>query len=166
MRILFLAFSLTLALAAHAAPPTPESIETLLTLTKAEAILDTVYANMDSIMRQSMNEALKGQKLTPEQQKFIDAAPAKFARVMREEMSWEKMRPLYVQIYRESFTQDEIDGLIAFYRTPAGDALVKKMPAVMQKSMVIVQSRMRPMLEKMKEAMDEALAEAKAAKPR
>jgi hypothetical protein len=29
---------------------------------------------------------------------------------MREEMTWDKLRPLYVQIYQKSFTQEEIDG--------------------------------------------------------
>ena len=82
---------------------------------------------------------------------------------MREEMTWDKLRPLYVQIYQESFTQEEIDGLIAFYESPAGVAFVEKMPFVMQKSMSIMQSRMAPMMEKMKAAIKEAIAEPKAA---
>jgi uncharacterized protein len=61
--------------------------------------------------------------------------------MLREEMTWDKLRPVYVQIYQESFTQEEIDGLIAFYESPAGFAFVEKMPFVMQKSMSIMQSR-------------------------
>src|ERR1041385_1773987 len=150
MRVFLLATSLLLALSARAAPATPESIEQLLTLTRTESILDSVYANMDQIMRQAMAESLKGQKLTPEQQRFIDAAPARFARVVREELSWDKLRPMYVQIYQQSFTQEEIDALTAFYRTPAGMAFVAKMPAVMQRSMGAMQSRMGPLLDKMR----------------
>ena len=82
---------------------------------------------------------------------------------MREEMTWDKLRRLYVQIYQQSFIQEEIDGLIAFYESPAGVAFVEKMPFVMQKSMSIMQSRMAPMIEKMKAAMKEAIAEPKAA---
>jgi hypothetical protein len=78
-------------------------------------------------------------------------------------LTWEKLRPLYVQIYQESFTQEEIDGPIAFYESPAGVAFVEKLPFVMQKSMSIMQSRMAPMMEKMKAAMKEAIAEPKAA---
>jgi len=159
MRAIFLATTFLLAVSARAAPATPESIEQLLTLTRAEGILDAVYANMDQIMRQAMAESLKGQKITPEQQRFIDAAPARFARVVREELSWDKLRPMYVQIYQQSFTQEEIDALTAFYRTPAGMAFVAKMPAVMQRSMGAMQSRMRPLLDRMQQAVDEALAE-------
>jgi len=72
------------------------------------------------------------------------------------------MRPLYIQIYQETFTQEEIDGLIAFYKSPAGVAFVDKMPVVMQRSMSIMQSRIAPMMEKMKAAMQQAADEAKA----
>jgi hypothetical protein len=82
--------------------------------------------------------------------------------MLREEMTWDKLRPLYVQIYQESFTQEEIDRPIAFYESPAGVAFVEKMPFVMQKSMSIMQSRMAPMMEKMKAAMKEALGLAQA----
>jgi hypothetical protein len=160
MRTLLTVVSLLLALPAGAAPATPESIEELLRLTKAEGVLDAMYANMDGLMRRALAESLKGQKLTPGQQRSIEAAPARFAGVMREEMSWAKVRPLYVQIYRESFTQEEVDALTAFYRTPAGAAFVDKMPVVMQKSIGALQSRMGPLLEKMKVAVDDALAEA------
>ena len=160
MRTVLVVLCLFLALPARAAPATPESIEELLTLTKAEGVLDAMYANMDALMRRALAESLKGQKLTLEQQRSIDAAPARFASVMREEMSWAKVRPLYVQIYRESFTQEEVDALTAFYRTPAGAAFVTKMPGVMQKSIGALQSRMGPLLEKMKVAVDGALAEA------
>ncbi len=93
----------------------------------------------------------------------MNATPKKFAEVMRQEFTWAKLQPIYVNIYQESFTQEEIDGLIAFYRSPAGDALVKKMPLVLQKSMGAMQGMLGPMAEKMKAAMQEAMAEAKIA---
>lgn len=102
--------------------------------------------------------------MSAEQQRVVDATRAKLVQVLREELSWDKLRPVYVQIYQETFTQEEIDGLIAFYNSPAGAAFVEKMPVVMQRSMSIMQSRTAPMMEKMKAAMQQAIAEAKAAK--
>jgi len=156
--------SIVLVSGAYAAPQRPECIDTLLAATKAEKLSDSVFDNMDQMMRRSMATAIKGQNLSAAQQRFIDAAPTKFAQVLREEMSWSRMRPLYIQIYEESFTQEEIDGLIAFYKSPVGIAFVEKMPLVMQKSMTIMQSRMGPMMEKMKAVIDQAMADAKAAK--
>jgi len=159
-----LAASACLATAAHAAPPSAESVEALLVATRSEALAEGMYANLEQYMRQAMAAATQGQPVTAEQQRVLDAVPAKFSAVIRQEMSWSKMRPLYVQIYQESFSQEEIDGLIAFYRSPAGQAFVAKMPVVMQKSMQLMQTQMGPMMVRMKTAMEEAVAEAKRVK--
>jgi uncharacterized protein len=74
------------------------------------------------------------------------------------------MKPVYMQLYRETFDQAEIDGLIAFYRSPAGQSFIAKMPKVMQKSMVVVQEQMRAMMPKIQEATAQAMEEAKALK--
>jgi hypothetical protein len=62
------------------------------------------------------------------------------AAAVNEEMSWEKMQPLMRQLYKETFTQSEVDGMTAFYKSPAGIALVEKMPIIFQKS----QEMMKP----------------------
>ena len=163
VKFITLLASLIFASLAYCAPASQESIDRLLVDAKVEQLLDTMLANVDQVMRRSMETSMQGQQLSPEQRQAVDRAAAKFVQVMREEMTWDKLRPLYVQIYQESFTQEEIDGLIAFYESPAGVAFVEKMPVVMQKSMSIMQSRMATMMEKMKAAMKEAIAESKAA---
>jgi hypothetical protein len=163
VKIIVLLASFMSASLAHGAPASRESIDRLLVDAKVEKVIDTMLVNVDQVMRRSMEAAVQGQPLSPEQQRVAEATAAKFVQVMREEMTWDKLRPLYVQIYQESFTQEEIDGLIAFYESPAGVAFVEKMPVVMQKSMSIMQSRVAPMMEKMKAAMKEAIAEPKAA---
>ena len=42
-------------------------------------------------------------------------------------MSWKRLKPGFAQIYAETFNQQqEIDGLIAFYRGPIGSALIRE----------------------------------------
>ena len=157
-----LAFAALLAsLNAHAAPASAESVETLLAVTKVESMMDTLYASMEQMMRQGTKQAVQGIPVSPEQQSVLDAVPAKFIAVVREEVSWNKLKPLYVQLYRETFEQEEIDGLIAFYASPAGQAFINKMPVVLQKSMEISQSLMQSIVPKMSAAMKEAMIEAK-----
>ena len=162
--IAVLVLLLSSAVGCRAEPPTDESINTLLTITKTEAVLESVYGSMEQAMRQGMTLAAAGKPLSAEQQRFFEAAPKRFAGVMREELSWESIRPIYIELYKDNFTQEEIDGLIAFYRSPVGVAFINKMPVVMQKSTVTMQSRLRPMMGKMQAAMKEALEEAKIAK--
>ena len=162
VKVITLLASLIFASLAHCAPASQESIDRLLVDAKVEKMLDTMLVNIDQVMRRSMEAATLGRPLSPDQRRVVDATAARFVQVMRDEMTWDKLRPLYVQIYQESFTQEEIDGLIAFYESPAGVAFIEKMPVVMQKSMSIMQSRMAPMLEKMKAAMKETIPETKA----
>lgn len=156
--------ALAIASSTYAAPPSVESVEKLLTVTRSEKMLDSVYASLEPVMRATMAEASKGQTLSAEQQRVLELLPANMSKVMREELNWEQMRPLYVQIYQESLTQEEVAGLVAFYESPAGVAMVNKMPVLMQKSMSVMQSRLRPLMEKIKNAVEKTLAEAKAAK--
>ena len=146
---------------ANAASASPESIEELLVATKSEAMMDSMYRNVGQIMRQSMQKVVAGKLLAPEQQQILDALPGKFVAVMRTELTWDALKPQYVQLYRETFDQEEIDGLLAFYRSTAGQAFVNMMPTVLQKSMAISQSRMQTLLPRMRAAIEQALAEAK-----
>ncbi len=151
-------------LQAHALPASQESVEALLTVTKTESMIDSMYGGMEQMMRQGIKESLKGKPVSAEQQRVLDAVPAKFMLVMRQELNWSKMKPMYVQMYRETFEQEEIDGLVAFYKSTTGQAFVTKMPLVMQKSMAIAQTQMQALIPKMTEAINGAIAEAKIVK--
>ena len=149
------------SLAAAAAPPSDESIVTLLKVTKAESLLDSVYATLEPAMKQAMQQATAGKTLSAEQQRVMDLAPQRLSQVLRSELSWETLQPMQVAIYRESFDQDEINGLIEFYKSPLGQRFVNKMPLVTQKSTAAMQVHMQQVLPKLKAAMDQVLAEAK-----
>ena len=149
---------------AWADPASQESVETLLAVTRTESMMESMYSGVEQMMRQGMQQSVQGKTLTAEQQLLIDAVPGKFIAVMREEFNWTKMQPLYVALYRDTFDQQEIDGLIAFYRSPAGQAFVNKMPVVMQKSLALAQSQLQSLAPKMKAAMDQAMADAKIAR--
>lgn len=154
------------AAAAHAAPASQESVERLLAVTRADTMMESMYVGVEQVMRQAVARAVQGRPVKAEQQRVLDAIPRKFAAVMREEMAWPKMKPLYLQLYQETFEQDEIDGMLAFYATPAGRATLDKMPVVIQKSFALSQTLMQSVMPKMDAAMKEALAEAKLAPAR
>jgi hypothetical protein len=149
---------------ADAAPPSPDSVETLLTVMKTETMFDSVYASLEQMMRQSMQQRAGGKPMTAEQQRFLDAVPGRFVAVMKSEFTWAKLKPQYVQLYLETFDQEEVDGLLAFYRSAAGQAFINKMPTVMQKSMAIAQSQMQTLLPKMQAAIEQAVSDAKLTK--
>ncbi len=156
---------LTFSLSTLAAPPSDESINQLLQLTKVDKLVDSVITQMDGMMKSAMQQATKGKTLSAEEQAIMDRQQAKMISIMKEELSWDRMKDLYVQVYRETFSQEEIDGLIAFYRTPVGQSFVNKQPELMKRTMTIMQQRMTPMLQKIQKMAEETASEMQKAKP-
>jgi hypothetical protein len=84
--------------------------------------------------------------------------------VMLEQMRYDVMEPEYIRLYTESFSQADVDGMLAFYRSPAGQSMLKKMPGLMKNSMVLIQQRMQllmPQIQKLQSEMVEQLRAAK-----
>lgn len=150
--------------ATSAPAPSGASIERLLTLTETERTLSTMHQQIDEAMRLSVEQSLQGQQVTPDERKTLEAMLDRLATLYREELSWEKMKTMSQQVYAESFTQGEIDGLIAFYESPTGRAFVAKMPVVMQKSMGLMQERIGPLMHKIQAEIGETMQEMAAAK--
>jgi hypothetical protein len=57
--------------------------------------------------------------------------------------AWERTRDLYVEIYVEAFTEDELNELIAFNQSPLGQKVLKRMPGIMQRSLETTHRLMR-----------------------
>ena len=162
-RLLFALLIVIAASRANAEPASEQSAKQLLKVARSEAILDSMYSTMERIVQNAMQQAMAGKAITPEQQRIMDTVPARLFSIMRSELSWDKLEPEYVRLYTETFDQSEIDGLIAFYQSSAGQAYLSKMPTVMQKSVAIGQMHMQAVAPKMREAIDQALIEAKLA---
>jgi hypothetical protein len=118
-----------------------------------------MYVGMEQVMRQSIQQAAGQRTLTPEQQKVLDQLPGKFVKVIREEMGWPAMKPSYIRIYQETFEQEEVDGLIAFYESPVGQSMITKMPLVVQRSMALAQDKVRALMPRMNRMIAEAVRE-------
>jgi uncharacterized protein len=144
-----------------AEPASEASVERLFAIIKPESTLDAMFVGAEQMMRQALQQVTTGKALTSEQQRMMDSVPAKFVAFMRSEYTWEKMKPQYVQLYRETFSQEEIDGLVTFYESKPGQALVDKMPIVLQKSFAISQAQMQALMPKMRAAIEEAVRDAK-----
>ena len=162
--ILLLSAVLTFPLSTPAAPPSDQSVNQLLRLTKVDQLVDSVFTQMDGMLKTSLQQATKGKPLSAEEQAILDRQQARMIGIMKEELSWDKMQDLYVRAYRDTFSQEEIDGLIAFYRTPVGQSFVNKQPELMKRTMTIMQQRLAPMMQKIQQMSEETAAELKKAR--
>ncbi|MFN2622047.1 MAG: DUF2059 domain-containing protein [Chthoniobacterales bacterium] len=142
------------------APPSPTeaSVKQLLEVAQAHKLVDSVMKQMDILMLQAIAQATKGQPVPEKVQNDIDQRRREMNSLMKELLDWKKLEPIYVRIYQKSFTQAEVDGMIAFYKTPAGQAMIGKMPAVMQNSIDEMQQLMGPVMEKIQRTQQDVAA--------
>jgi uncharacterized protein len=146
---------------AKEAPPTEESIQQLLELTNVHQLLNEMKGQMDGFMSNAVRSAQQSQTITPERQAILDRMREKMTAAVNESLNWDNLLPMYVRIYQASLTQRELDGIIDFYQSPAGQAYTKKMPLIMQNVMSEMQAMMKPLQQKLLEIQKETTQELK-----
>jgi len=98
------------------------------------------------IMKQSIPSMMSqmGVQSTDDSQEIMK----KVMDLVSSEMSWDKLKDDYIAIYAETFTADELKGLVEFYNSPAGKKFTEKQPEIMQRSMQISQTQMMKLMPK------------------
>jgi len=161
---LFLTLSL-IANAAWAAPTDPASdasIEEYLKVSNAQQLLYSTKQQVEGLIKISMQQAIRGKPVTPQRQAILDHMAQQMSDLIAETLNWNSLKPMYMRIYHDSFTQSEIDGIIEFYNSPAGKALINKLPVVIQNVMTEMQGLVKPMQQKIAQIQRDAIAEIKA----
>ena len=153
MKNYLVVFTLLLAaVTAPAAPPTDQSIEQMMDVMRVKEMVDQMLTQVDTSMRagmeQGMQRSLDGKAVTDAQKAKVADFQKRIAAMMKDELSYAKMKDIYLQVYRETFTQEEVNSIITFYSSPAGKAMVEKIPLSMQKASTLMQARMGPMMQK------------------
>ena len=97
-------------------------------------------------------------KQTPEEQKNLDDLMVRVSQFLRETLDWQTMEPQYVDLYATTYTEEDIDGLLVFYRSPTGQAMVAKQPEILAKSQAIAQTRMQAAMPKLMQLILQASA--------
>lgn len=72
---------------------------------------------------------------------------------MLEKFSWANTKGMFVDIYAEVFTGQELQGIIEFYESPAGQKFVEKQPQLMQVTMQKMQALMAEMMPEIQKEM-------------
>lgn len=163
LKYLFLALLLVSA-TASATPASEESVKQLMVVTQSQKLLDGMQKQIDALMTNAVRQGLQGKTPSLKQQQAIEKFKNSIAAVVKEQLSWEKQEPMYVRLYRQTFTEEEITGMLAFYKTPAGQAVINKMPALMLQTLAEIQKQTVEMAPKMERIKQQFYADMAAAK--
>jgi uncharacterized protein len=147
---------------ANDAPPSDSSLQELSTLSHNQEVFNGMKPQLDAMITSSIKEASQGQTITPERQAVLDRMRTKMVAAFDESFNGETLQMVNVRIYQATYTQDEVDGLIAFYKTPAGQALINKRPLLMQNTLDEMRALTRPMVQRINQIKSEGEQEMKA----
>ncbi|MDQ2835101.1 MAG: DUF2059 domain-containing protein [Acidobacteriota bacterium] len=107
--------------------------------------LDKLTAQlMDQVMKQasSFSNQVDGGKMTPEMQTKFASFQKQVFDLLNAQIGWNAMEPQYEQVYAQTYTEEEMDAMLAFYKSPLGSSIVAKMPEATAKTNQVVQAKM------------------------
>ena len=132
--------------AAWAAAPSDAAIDELLEVMRlreqTSSMLDAM--NQEFAQNASMFAQKSGAAEDAAVQQRMQTMQQQMGQILREEMAWEKVRPVYRQVYKESLTAEEVAGMLAFYRTPVGQSVLQKQPQITERAMQISREQILP----------------------
>lgn len=131
LRSLVLA-ALLAALPAAAQTPSDESLNRLIELQNLPAQLRTAVPAATDFANQAITRSINGNtRLSPEQRAALQRASEQYVsgmnrEVFQSEELLNQMREISRDAMRQTYTQEEVDAMIAFYHTPAGQSVLNK----------------------------------------
>jgi uncharacterized protein len=151
------------AFADEPAKPTEESIKKLFEVAHTSSLIDTMMNQVQSTTKANMSRAFAGKELNEQQQQILSDSQTRIFDVVRQELNWKEIEPGMIEVYRDTFTQKEVDGMMKFYSSPTGKAVLDKMPQTMTAMMTRMQARMQNIVPKLQEIQRDTAEKVKAA---
>jgi hypothetical protein len=163
LSLLLLFLSLTFAATAFAAPADEaatqaskrQAVLRLLEATDAKQITNQMIAPVQAIVDQQFNE----QDFPPESKETVQKLKGELKAWVAQQMSWDNVKDIYIDVYAEVFTEQELNEITAFYQTPLGKKMLQKMPALVQTTLQRTQGMMQQKLPEIEKHMEESISE-------
>ena len=112
-------------------------IEQLLVLVRASTMAaeDQAFAILGAQLDKVSQNLVQVANI-PEPERKAAAADilAKLTAALKEFGSWENLKPSMMEAYRDTYTEEELDGLLAFFNSPIGQTYMTKSVVVMTKT--------------------------------
>jgi len=138
--------------------------EELIKITDGDTVMEKMKAQVAMIFQQITAQMNVQEADKPKLEKYSK----RFDAILKEDMSWNKVKDQYLDLYTKVFTEEETKGLVDFYKSDLGKKVTAKMPELMQQSMTVARSYMQnvvPKLEGLTEEMRKEFAPAAPAAP-
>jgi hypothetical protein len=130
-------------------------VEQLMLLSNAEQAIKVVFEQMKSAQ---IAQLRKNVDVQTQDTSAAEEIQTRIMDLIAKNMSFEKLKPTMVKAYMEVFTEDEIDGILGFYQSPAGRAMLQKSPQLMIRMIGATQQQSGDLVAEIKKITDEVRA--------
>lgn len=137
--------------------------EQLFMLLRMDTMMDQLMGGVKRQVQQ-ITESMPGvDQANPEQKKQITDFQQRVMDVVNKKIGWKALEPDFITLYASTYTEEELDGIVAFYKSPIGQKMIEKTPELTTKSTQITQQKMselQPQLSQMVQDFMKSMAAA------
>jgi hypothetical protein len=137
-------------------PGTPEqraAADELLKLSQMDKLMTESFDSLSA----AQDRSLDGMQLPDEQKAKFMEMQKRTSELIKKELNWDSIREDVITTYVETFTEQELKGMVEFYKSDIGKKWVEKQPELMQKMMIFGQERMKALRPKIAEIATEVM---------
>jgi hypothetical protein len=102
-----------------------------------------------------IQQMLPADAMTDDQKLKLADFKTKVNDLVADMMSWNTLEPDYVKLYADTYTEADLDGIIAFYRSPVGEKMLEKTPDLLKASSTIAMNHMGLVEPKLQQMMND-----------
>lgn len=137
-----LLFLLPIASVAHADEASKRvKVRELFAILHVDQVSTQIQGNLDRQM-QGLSAHQFGATPTPDQKKQFADLQTHVDGLVQQTIGWKIVEPDYIKLYSDTYTEPELDSILGFYKSPAGQAMLSKSPEISTKSIGITQQHM------------------------
>jgi hypothetical protein len=118
-----------------------------------------VSQQIQGAMKQTEADLPAGTKLTPEQREAMQKVMSKYVGKAMDLYPADEMMADMTTIYQQHLSKDDVDGLITFYSSPAGQHLLDAQPVIAKEYMPMVIAKVAERSQSMTKEMMKEMAE-------
>jgi hypothetical protein len=159
--LLVLALSLPLTARADEASHRAKA-QQMMALLHTDKNVQQVVDNIGREVAEAADKAV-GADPTPEKKAKLNDFEQQAHQLIDAQLGWKSLQAGFTDIYAKAFTEEQLDSIIAFYKSPAGIALLDSMPDVNTEIGKLGQSRVaavQPQLQQLYSTFKQSLAAA------
>jgi hypothetical protein len=147
--------------------PTKEQLAKLFDVMRLREQMQSMRQMVPAMVQQQITSAMKqteadlpvGTKLTPEQREGMQKLMSKYVGKAMDLYPADEMLTDMSAIYQRHLSKDDVDGLIVFYSSPAGQHLLDAQPTIAREYMPMVMGKVSERSQAMTKEMMKEMAE-------